>query len=71
MDIGHEFVVGFSSNHVPAVAAHDLATGRLREVLVEGGWISPTYGVKRPAPVVVLRVRARDADVVTRIEAAP
>jgi hypothetical protein len=41
------------------------------EVVVEDGWISPTYGVKHPAPVVVVRSRGRDADVVTTIEAAP
>ncbi len=43
---------------------------RCGELQVEDGWISPAYGVKHAAPVVVLRVRARDADVVTRIEAA-
>jgi uncharacterized heparinase superfamily protein len=44
---------------------------RCGEVVVEQGWIAPTYGVKLPAPVVVLRAQARDVDVVTRIEAAP
>src|SRR4029077_1619512 len=51
--------------------------GRLRvprrcgELTIEDGWISPAYGVKHPAPVVVVHTRARDADIVTRIEAAP
>jgi len=44
---------------------------RCGEVIVEEGWIAPSYGVKHAAPVVVVRTRARDADVVTRIEAAP
>jgi len=32
---------------------------------IEQGWISPTYGVKQPAPVVVLRATAAVADFVT------
>jgi Heparinase II/III-like protein/Heparinase II/III N-terminus len=44
---------------------------RCGELTIEDGWISPAYGVKHPAPVVVVRTRARDADVVTRLEAAP
>jgi len=36
------------------------------EVTVEGGWVSPTYGVKLPAPVVVLTAAdVKDADLVT------
>ena len=35
------------------------------EVEVEPGWVSPTYGVKQPAPVVVLRATAAVADFVT------
>ena len=35
------------------------------EVEIEHGWVSPTYGVKQPAPVVVLRATAAVADFVT------
>jgi hypothetical protein len=35
------------------------------EVEIETGWVSPTYGVKQPAPVVVLRATAAVADFVT------
>ena len=34
-------------------------------VEIEPGWVSPTYGVKHPAPVVVARVAATEADIVT------
>jgi len=34
-------------------------------VEIEPGWVSPTYGVKQPAPVVVLRATAAVADFVT------
>jgi hypothetical protein len=44
---------------------------RCGSIAVEDAWISPAYGVKHPAPVVVVRTRGRDADLVTRIEAAP
>jgi hypothetical protein len=38
------------------------------EVTVEDGWVSPAYGVKVPAPVVVVTVDGRaDADIVTAI----
>jgi len=40
-------------------------------VEVEEGWISPTYGVKHVAPVVVVATTARDATIVTRLEAGP
>jgi hypothetical protein len=43
---------------------------RCGTVTVEDGWISPEYGVKHPAPVVVVTAMGRDADIVTRIEAA-
>jgi hypothetical protein len=35
------------------------------QVLVEKGWVSPTYGSRQPAPVVVLRVEARGPDLLT------
>lgn len=38
------------------------------EVTVEDGWVSPEYGVKLPAPVVVVTVDGRgDADIVTAV----
>jgi Heparinase II/III-like protein/Heparinase II/III N-terminus len=42
---------------------------RCGSIEIEDGWISATYGVKHPAPVVVVRACGRDADIVTRIEA--
>lgn len=35
------------------------------EVVIDEGWVSEEYGVKRPAPVITARVTARDADLVT------
>ena len=35
------------------------------DVALEPGWVSPTYGVKHPAPVVVVRARGTQADIVT------
>jgi hypothetical protein len=65
VQVGHH-----GDDHVVTAAGVRLTIPRrCGEVVVEEGWISPTYGVKLPAPVVVLRTRARDADVVTRIEA--
>jgi len=40
-------------------------------VTVEEGWISPTYGLKHVAPVVVVTATGRDTTIVTRIEARP
>jgi hypothetical protein len=42
---------------------------RCGRVDVEEGWISPVYGVKHAAPVVVVTTTGRDADIVTRLEA--
>jgi hypothetical protein len=67
VEIGHH-----GDDHVVRAAGVRLTIPRrCGDVLVEDGWISPTYGVKHPAPVVVVRARARDADVATRIEAGP
>jgi hypothetical protein len=35
------------------------------EVEVEPGWVSPSYGIKHPAPVVVVRARGISADIIT------
>lgn len=41
------------------------------EVVLEDGWVSPTYGTRLPAPVVVVRLDATcDADVVTMVSGA-
>lgn len=34
-------------------------------VEIEPGWVSPSYGVKQPAPIVVIRATAINADIVT------
>ncbi len=34
-------------------------------VEIEPGWVSPSYGVKQPAPVVVIRATAINADIIT------
>ena len=57
--------------HVIEAADVRLAVPRMAgDVTIEDGWISPAYGVKHEAPVIVVRTRSRDADFVTRIEAA-
>jgi Heparinase II/III-like protein/Heparinase II/III N-terminus len=43
---------------------------RCGELSIEDGWISPAYGVKHQAPIVVVHTSGCDADIVTRIEAA-
>ncbi len=35
------------------------------DVEIEPGWVSPSYGIKHPAPVVVVRAVGRAADIVT------
>ena len=37
------------------------------EVTVEDGWVAPEYGVKVPAPVVVVTADGRDVDLVTAV----
>jgi uncharacterized protein YodC (DUF2158 family) len=41
------------------------------EVEIEPGWVSPSYGVKHPAPVVVARVDGIAADLVTVLSPGP
>ncbi|MEP7112047.1 MAG: alginate lyase family protein [Ilumatobacteraceae bacterium] len=41
-----------------------LIPARLK-VEIEPGWVSPGYGLKQPAPIVVLRARGTEADIVT------
>jgi hypothetical protein len=38
---------------------------------IEPGWVSPTYGVRLPAPVVVVTAEAADADLVTVVAPDP
>ena len=34
-------------------------------VEIEPGWVSPSYGIKQPAPIVVVRAEGTEADIVT------
>ncbi|MET0460837.1 MAG: alginate lyase family protein [Ilumatobacteraceae bacterium] len=54
---------------VEAAGVRITVPGRCGDVTIEDGWISPAYGLKLPAPVVVVRTAGPDADVVTTIEA--
>jgi Heparinase II/III-like protein/Heparinase II/III N-terminus len=49
---------------VSTPAGHLVIPARL-EVEIEPGWVSPTYGLKQSAPVVVVRAHGTEADIVT------
>ena len=40
-------------------------------VEIEPGWVSPSYGIKHPAPVVVVRSVGNEADIVTVLSPGP
>lgn len=48
-----------------------LAFAPVRPIRVEQGWVSPRYGVKHPAPVVVVAARAQTTSFVTLIDPRP
>ena len=62
---GHVTVVRDSHHTSVSYPAGTLVVRCSLEVEIEPGWISMTYGVMEPAPVVVVRATGAEADIVT------
>jgi len=62
---GHTTVERSTSQTTIRMPAGTLVVPASIEVEIEPGWVSPRYGVKEPAPVVVLLTTAAVADIVT------
>ena len=62
---GHTTVERCTNQTTIRMPAGTLVVPASIEVEIEPGWVSPRYGVKEPAPVVVLLTTAAVADIVT------
>lgn len=62
---GRVNVVRNSNQTTVSSPAGQLVIPARLEVEIEPGWVSPTYGVKQPAPIVVVRAHGTAADFVT------
>ena len=62
---GHVSIVRGSDHTVVTTPVGNLTIASPATVEIEPGWISPTYGILQPAPVVVIHASGSEADILT------